>query len=87
MLVTVSSPDDCAYIILYVLHFQADTTHYYGYSYFRQVRDPDNKRGYFQKSVVVLTSLPYHSLFYELVKLMAPEYFENGLTALEAGEF
>jgi hypothetical protein len=32
----------------------------------------------------MLTSLPYHSLFYELVKMVAPEYFENGLTALEA---
>jgi hypothetical protein len=65
-------------------NFMVDTTHYYGYSFFRQVRDPENKRGYFQKSVVMLTSLPYHSLFYELVKMVAPEYFENGLTALEA---
>jgi hypothetical protein len=26
-----------------------DTSHYYGFSYFRQVKDKDSKRGYFQK--------------------------------------
>ena len=63
-----------------------DPGNYYGYSFFRQVRDAELKRGYFQKSIVLLTRLPYHTLFYRVLELVAPEYFDNGPTALEAGE-
>jgi hypothetical protein len=35
----------------------------FGYVFFRQKRDDTNARGYFQKSVVVLTALPCLALF------------------------
>ncbi|XP_057306926.1 protein DENND6A-like [Hydractinia symbiolongicarpus] len=62
---------------------QKDKSHYYGFVSFRQVKDSSIKRGYFQKSVVLLTQLPYISLFRYLVKNIAPEYFLNGEVALE----
>ncbi|XP_078485837.1 protein DENND6A [Ciona intestinalis] len=61
-----------------------DETHYYGYVYFRQVRDKTLKRGYFQKSVVLLSSLPYFNFFKEISDIIAPEYFDNGVPCLEA---
>ena len=60
-----------------------DLQHYYGCVSFRQVKDSSIKRGYFQKSLVVLSHLPYISLFSHLAKKLAPEYFENGDVALE----
>ncbi|XP_065842120.1 protein DENND6B-like [Oscarella lobularis] len=63
---------------------EASSSHYFGFVYFRQMRDPTNKRGYFQKSVVLLTRLPYTKLFSHLVKLIAPEYFDNGEVSLES---
>ncbi|XP_075713697.1 protein DENND6B isoform X2 [Rhinoderma darwinii] len=63
---------------------QRDTAHYYGYVYFRQVRDSSVKRGYFQKSLVLLSSLPYTNLFHTLLQLIAPEYFNKLEPCLEA---
>ena len=37
------------------------------------------------QSVVLLTTLPLLALFSQLVKVMAPGYFENGEPSLEAG--
>lgn len=61
-----------------------DDSHYYGFVYFRQVKDTDIKRGYFQKSVVLLTRLPYITFFTFLVEKLAPDYFRNGIPSLEA---
>uniref|UniRef100_A0A669E7N3 DENN/MADD domain containing 6Aa n=1 Tax=Oreochromis niloticus TaxID=8128 RepID=A0A669E7N3_ORENI len=61
--------------------------HYYGYVYFRQVRDKSLKRGYFQKSLVLISQLPYVTFFHSLLKIMAPEYFEKQEPCLEAGQF
>uniref|UniRef100_A0A7N5ZVJ6 UDENN domain-containing protein n=1 Tax=Anabas testudineus TaxID=64144 RepID=A0A7N5ZVJ6_ANATE len=58
--------------------------HYYGYVYFRQVRDKSLKRGYFQKSLVLISKLPYVTFFHSLLKIMAPEYFEKQEPCLEA---
>uniref|UniRef100_H2SXA5 DENN/MADD domain containing 6Aa n=1 Tax=Takifugu rubripes TaxID=31033 RepID=H2SXA5_TAKRU len=58
--------------------------HYYGYVYFRQVRDKSLKRGYFQKSLVLVSKLPYVTFFHSLLKIMAPEYFEKQEPCLEA---
>uniref|UniRef100_A0AAQ5XSD0 UDENN domain-containing protein n=1 Tax=Amphiprion ocellaris TaxID=80972 RepID=A0AAQ5XSD0_AMPOC len=58
--------------------------HYYGYVYFRQVRDKTLKRGYFQKSLVLISKLPYVTFFHSLLKIMAPEYFEKQEPCLEA---
>uniref|UniRef100_A0A3B3YWT0 UDENN domain-containing protein n=1 Tax=Poecilia mexicana TaxID=48701 RepID=A0A3B3YWT0_9TELE len=59
-------------------------SHYYGYVYFRQVRDKSLKRGYFQKSLVLISKLPYVTFFHSLLKIMAPEYFEKQEPCLEA---
>lgn len=61
-----------------------DQGHYYGYVYFRQVRDKSLKRGYFQKSLVLISKLPYVTFFHSLLKIMAPEYFEKQEPCLEA---
>uniref|UniRef100_A0A9J8CV28 DENN/MADD domain containing 6Aa n=1 Tax=Cyprinus carpio carpio TaxID=630221 RepID=A0A9J8CV28_CYPCA len=61
-----------------------DQGYYYGYVYFRQVRDKTLKRGYFQKSLVLISKLPYVTFFHSLLKLIAPEYFEKQEPFLEA---
>uniref|UniRef100_A0A4W3KEV7 DENN/MADD domain containing 6Aa n=1 Tax=Callorhinchus milii TaxID=7868 RepID=A0A4W3KEV7_CALMI len=61
-----------------------DSAHYYGYVYFRQVRDKTLKRGYFQKSLVLISKLPYVNFFHSLLKLIAPEYFDKNEPCLEA---
>jgi len=64
---------------------QTDPNHFFGYVYFRQVKDKSQRRGYFQKSVVILSKLPLVNLFYKVVGLIAPEYFENGEPSIETG--
>lgn len=66
-------------------HLKADLGHYWGYVYFRQVKDATSKRGYFQKSFVLITRLPFHNFFYELIHRWAPAYFTAGISALEQG--
>ncbi|XP_054163497.1 protein DENND6A-like [Oppia nitens] len=63
---------------------QVDGTHFYGYVYFRQVKDRTARRGYFQKSLVFLTRLPFVRLFSQVIQLMAPQFFECGDASLEA---
>ncbi|XP_041047350.1 DENN/MADD domain containing 6Aa isoform X1 [Carcharodon carcharias] len=66
------------------VYLKKDPAHYYGYVYFRQVRDKTLKRGYFQKSLVLLSKLPYVNFFHFLLKLIAPEYFDKNEPCLEA---
>lgn len=54
----------------------ADQGHYWGFVYFRQIKDCTLKRGYFQKSLIILTRLPFINLFYEINSLIAPKYFD-----------
>uniref|UniRef100_A0A4X2JYZ6 DENN domain containing 6B n=1 Tax=Vombatus ursinus TaxID=29139 RepID=A0A4X2JYZ6_VOMUR len=63
---------------------QREAAHLFGYVYFRQVKDSAVKRGYFQKSLVLVSRLPYVSLFQSLLNLIAPEYFEKLVPCLEA---
>ncbi|XP_077862592.1 protein DENND6A-like [Saccoglossus kowalevskii] len=63
---------------------QGENAYYHGFVYFRQVRDKSSRRGYFQKSVVLITKLPYINLFTHLIDIIAPEYFDNGEPCLEA---
>ncbi|XP_050096312.1 uncharacterized protein LOC126578096 [Anopheles aquasalis] len=63
---------------------RADPGHFWGFVYFRQIKDSTLKRGYFQKSVVLLTRLPFVNLFYELSAVVAPAYFESGEPTLES---
>lgn len=66
------------------LTLQRETAHFFGYVYFRQVKDSSIKRGYFQKSLVLVSRLPYVNLFQSLLQLIAPEYFEKLEPCLEA---
>uniref|UniRef100_A0A663M1H5 DENN domain containing 6B n=1 Tax=Athene cunicularia TaxID=194338 RepID=A0A663M1H5_ATHCN len=61
-----------------------ESAHYFGYVYFRQVKDSSMKRGYFQKSLVLVSRLPYVNLFQSLLQLIAPEYFDKLEPCLEA---
>ncbi|XP_004610831.1 protein DENND6B isoform X5 [Sorex araneus] len=63
---------------------QREPAHYFGYVYSRQVRDSSVQRGYFQKSLVLLSRLPLVRLFQTLLGLMAPEYFDKLAPCLEA---
>ncbi|XP_068019803.1 protein DENND6A isoform X1 [Melanerpes formicivorus] len=67
------------------VYLKKDPAYYYGYVYFRQVRDKSLKRGYFQKSLVLISKLPYVHLFHTMLKHIAPEYFEKSEAFLEAG--
>lgn len=49
--------------------------------------DKTIKRGYFQKSVVLLSSLPYFTFFKSLIEVIAHAYFESGISAIESGKF
>lgn len=60
------------------------TSYIYGYTFFRQRRDATLRRGYFQKSLVILTHLPYVALFTELVGQLGANFFEHGLPVLES---
>eukprot|EP00076_Gallus_gallus_P044695 XP_025010233.1 protein DENND6A isoform X2 [Gallus gallus] len=66
------------------VYLKKDPAYYYGYVYFRQVRDKSLKRGYFQKSLVLISKLPYIHLFRTVLKQIAPEYFEKSEAFLEA---
>ena len=56
----------------------------FGYTVFRQRKDATNPRGYFQKSVVWLSSLPFLSLFTRCVTLIGATYHEYGGSGVEA---
>ncbi|XP_063998385.1 protein DENND6B [Pogoniulus pusillus] len=66
------------------LTLQRESAHYFGYVFFRQVKDSSMKRGYFQKSLVLVSRLPYVNLFQSLLQLIAPEYFDKLEPCLEA---
>uniref|UniRef100_A0A6G1SIZ2 Protein FAM116B n=1 Tax=Aceria tosichella TaxID=561515 RepID=A0A6G1SIZ2_9ACAR len=53
-----------------------DTKFIYGYVHFLQRKDPTLKRGYFQKSLVILSMLPFVELFYNIVNIVGTRYFE-----------
>ena len=59
-------------------------SHLYGYVLFRQRKDESLKRGYFQKSVLLLSFHPFDGLFKEMIRLIAPSYFELGSPLFEA---
>lgn len=62
---------------------QAEPGYLYGYVYFRQVKDPSLPRGYFQKSVIILSRLPFINLFLRVCDMIAPEFFDNGVVSIE----
>ncbi|KAI0925944.1 hypothetical protein AcW1_008239 [Taiwanofungus camphoratus] len=56
----------------------------YGYSHFTQRRDAASKRGYQQRSLVLLTHLAYPALFYTLITKLGPSFLAHGGPMLEA---
>eukprot|EP00494_Astrolonche_serrata_P027495 UN27758 len=54
----------------------------FGFTCFRQRKDKSIKRGYFQQSVVLVTSLPYVGLFKQCVSIIATSYFKYGTSIL-----
>ncbi|RVE56831.1 hypothetical protein OJAV_G00225030 [Oryzias javanicus] len=62
---------------------QVEAAHFFGYAYFRQVKDTSVKRGYFQKSLVLVSRLPYSVLFHSILQVLAPEFFEKLQPCLE----
>ncbi|XP_067634987.1 protein DENND6B [Eurosta solidaginis] len=61
---------------------RADESHLWGFVYFRQKRDVNLPRGYFQKSFILVTHLPFCNLFYDIVAQLAPKYFDEGKLVL-----
>ncbi|KAM9673632.1 protein DENND6B isoform 2-T2 [Trichechus inunguis] len=76
--------DDGHYSSRAPVSLQREPAHYFGYVYFRQVKDSSMKRGYFQKSLVLVSRLPFVRLFQALLSLVAPEYFDKLAPCLEA---
>ncbi|XP_077399428.1 protein DENND6B isoform X2 [Vanacampus margaritifer] len=62
---------------------QSEASHFYGYVYFRQVKDASVKRGYFQKSLVLVSQLPFVQLFHSLLHIIAPDFFHKSEPCLE----
>ncbi|XP_012277612.1 protein DENND6A [Orussus abietinus] len=65
------------------IFLKTDKDYYWGYVYFRQVKDKTLPRGYLQKSIIIVTKLPFINLFGEICSVIAPEFFETGTPALE----
>ncbi|CAB3369135.1 Hypothetical predicted protein [Cloeon dipterum] len=78
------APDLGVYNSKCPVHLKADPGYFHGYVYFRQIKDKTIPRGYFQKSVVLLSRLPFISLFHKVAHRMANEFFERGETSIEA---
>ena len=55
----------------------------WGFSFFRAKRVAQQRRGVFQKALVVLTPLPLFELFRSVVALLAEAYFGSGGDALQ----
>ena len=62
---------------------QLDTNFLFGFAYFRQVKDPSIRRGYYQKSVILLSYLPLVDFLTQITTLVARKFFEAGDLPLE----
>ncbi|KAK7044084.1 hypothetical protein VNI00_007800 [Paramarasmius palmivorus] len=56
----------------------------YGYAHFTQRRSPQSKRGYEQRSVVILTHHPYPALFTSITSVFGPLFEAHGIPMLES---
>ena len=62
---------------------QLDHNFLFGFAYFRQVKDSSIRRGYYQKSIIMLTYLPLVSFFTQITDIVAKKFFESGDLPLE----
>ncbi|KAJ2546026.1 hypothetical protein EV175_005748, partial [Coemansia sp. RSA 1933] len=91
-----SMPDSTIYELydsVYTFHFRVDPVRLglpkdrvflYGHVFFRQKRDPLMRRGGFQRSVAIISHLPFHGLFSRMAHMLGPMYFDLGTAILEA---
>ncbi|KAJ7645371.1 hypothetical protein B0H17DRAFT_1104050 [Mycena rosella] len=56
----------------------------YGFAHFTQRKDSSSKRGYEQRSLVILTHHPYPAFFAPITALLGPLFQQHGLPMLEA---
>ncbi|KAI3649957.1 hypothetical protein MP228_005589 [Amoeboaphelidium protococcarum] len=56
---------------------QEDGNFIHGYVMFRRERNSQIRRGYMQKSITVLSHLPYPGLFLRVVSILGPLYFDQ----------
>uniref|UniRef100_A0A915ECR3 UDENN domain-containing protein n=1 Tax=Ditylenchus dipsaci TaxID=166011 RepID=A0A915ECR3_9BILA len=63
---------------------QPDSDFLYGFVHFRQQKNSSLPRGYYQKSIVLLTPLPLFGLFAHVVHEIALGFFESGENAIES---
>ncbi|ORX62074.1 DUF1630-domain-containing protein [Hesseltinella vesiculosa] len=56
----------------------------YSYVFFRQKKDPTIRRGYFQKSLVLLSQHPFVGLFSRVIAALGPSFFDVGQPMLES---
>ncbi|VDD88152.1 unnamed protein product [Enterobius vermicularis] len=61
-----------------------DPAYYYGFVHFRQRKDAKLPRGYYQKSLAIITVYPLFNLFSHVVSIVAAAYFDSGEPAVEA---
>ncbi|KAI9145019.1 hypothetical protein BKA69DRAFT_1121963 [Paraphysoderma sedebokerense] len=54
-----------------------DDEYWHGYVFFRQKPDKSIRRGYYQKSVVLLSKNPYCGLFLKMLELIGPKFCEQ----------
>jgi len=79
----IAFPDSNAFsaegALKYIFKFNkaGDSEFLFGYTYFQQMKDPTNPRGFSQKSVVILTALPFIEFFKNIVDLLGMTYFES----------
>lgn len=62
----------------------ANATMLFGFVHFRQVKDASNPRGFFQKSIVLISRLPYIDLFQRIVMTFGAVYYSYGAPILDA---
>lgn len=79
---TKESPDGESNILKLLSNLHA---YHFGYVFFRQRPDSTISRGYFQKSIVIVSPFPFVELFERAIAVIGPMFFEfNGsLTVLE----
>lgn len=51
---------------------------------FRQRKDDSRSRGYFQKSLVMISEQPFVDLYERVLRVIGPLYFELGADVLAA---
>jgi hypothetical protein len=49
----------------------------YGHVFFRQQKDDQIKRGFFQKALVLLTPHPWHGLFSTIISILGPKVMDS----------